>query len=237
MQLRQPKDNHAGWDWGPLTEGTLLDSEAASVLVIDDEADVRDALGRVLRSAGWRVETYASAREFLASVPFEAVGCILLDVNMPEMTGPELHDALGGLGISLPVIYLTGQCSVSDGIRAMKHGACDFLEKPVDADALLPAIDLALARSRRLRDERARLGDIEHRLAGLSRREREVLGFVVAGRLNKQIASDMGISEKTVKVHRGRVMSKMRCRSLAELVHLCDEFDFGRGDVAGGPRP
>ncbi|MET0583069.1 MAG: response regulator [Pseudoxanthomonas sp.] len=202
--------------------------EAATVFVIDDEAEVREAVSRLLRSAGLEVVAHDSAQEFLANAPYRDTGCILLDVNMPGMTGPELHDRLRDSGISLPVIYLTGQCSVSVGVRAMKKGACDFLEKPVDAETLLPAIEQALSDYRRFQLGQQKLGDIERRLATLSRREREVLGYVIAGRLNKQIAGEMEIAEKTVKVHRGRVMAKMRCRSVAELVHLCDELGHAR---------
>lgn len=213
--------------------------DAATVYVIDDEADVRDGLGRLLRSAKFKVEAQASGAAFLGNAPYPDIGCILLDVDMPDMTGPQLHARLGEAGIHLPVIFLTGKCSVSDGVRAMKQGACDFLEKPVDADTLLAAIELAVARSRQRRSDRTRKGDIERRLAALSRRERQVLDLVIAGRLNKQIASELGIAEKTVKVHRGRVMTKMRCPSLAELVHLCDEIGHvghaGPGGRSGAP--
>jgi len=205
-----------------------MDSDTATVFVIDDEAEVRDALSRLLRSAGLDVVVHDSAQAFLAGGPYGNTGCILLDVNMPDMTGPELHDLLRQSGISLPVIYLTGQCSVSVGVRAMKKGACDFLEKPIDAETLLPAIEQALSTYRKFQAEQQRLTDIDQRLSTLSKREREVLGYVVAGRLNKQIASEMDIAEKTVKVHRGRVMAKMRCRSVAELVHLCDALGFAR---------
>lgn len=219
--------------------GARMGSDAATVYVIDDEADVRDGLGRLLRSAKFQVEEQASGTAFLGNAPYTGVGCILLDVDMPDMTGPQLHARLDAAGIDLPVIYLTGKGSVSDGVRAMKQGAHDFLEKPVDADTLLAAIEQAVARSRQRRTDRARKEDIERRLAALSRRERQVLDLVIAGRLNKQIASELGIAEKTVKVHRGRVMAKMRCQSLAELVHLCDEVghDGQSGPSRQGPGP
>ena len=200
-----------------------MQSTHATVFVVDDDPDVRQALNRLLRSAGWQVETFADAQSFLGSGTGNRVGCILLDVNMPGMTGPELHAHLRAAGAGLPVIYLTGQCSVSIGVRAMKNGAVDFLEKPVDADALLPAIDLAVARLRQASDRDALLSDINSRLASLSARERDVFDLVVLGRLNKQIASELEISEKTVKVHRGRVMSKMKVRSVAQLVHLHEQ--------------
>ncbi len=203
----------------------------ATVFVIDDDADVREGLGRLLVSDGWRVVSFGSAADFLEQIPDAALGCLLLDVNMPGMTGPELHEQLIERGIVLPVIYLTGQCTVSMGVRAMKRGAVDFLEKPVDAEALLPALEQAIARHRQARASKDRQGDLGGRLARLSARERQVLEQVISGRLNKQIASELGIAEKTVKVHRGRVMAKMQVRSLAALVHLCDEM----GLAANGP--
>lgn len=200
-----------------------MPSADATVFVIDDDQDVRQALKRLVHSAGWQVETFADAQTFLDSTPASGVGCILLDVNMPGMTGPELHEHLRAIGAGLPVIYLTGQCSVSISVRAMKNGAVDFLEKPIDADALLPAIELAVARHRQASDKGAVLADINRRLASLSVRERDVFNLVVLGRLNKQIAGELAISEKTVKVHRGRVMSKMKVRSVAQLVHLYEQ--------------
>jgi FixJ family two-component response regulator len=193
------------------------------VFVVDDEAEVRDSLARLLRSAGWAVETFASAHEFLLQPLDERPGCLLLDVNMPAMTGPELHDLLHERHVDLPIVYLTGRSSVSIGVRAMKQGAFDFLEKPVDGDLLLAAIEAAVARHRVQLARNSRIGDITRRLAHLSAREREVMDHVIAGRLNKQIAADLGIAEKTVKVHRGRVMAKMRVRSVAELVRQVEE--------------
>lgn len=201
-----------------------MEKAEATVIVIDDEADVRDSLARLLRSGGWNVAAYGAAREFLDRLPAHRHGCILLDVNMPGMSGPELHEQLRLRDVRLPIVYLTGRSSVAVGVRAMKQGAVDFLEKPVDADALFQVIDDALARHRRDNAQQERLQDIRQRLSELSGREREVLEQVIRGRLNKQIAGDLGIAEKTVKVHRGRVMAKMRVRSVAELVHLCDEL-------------
>jgi FixJ family two-component response regulator len=194
---------------------------------------VRGGLSRLLLSDGWQVLPFGSALEFLEQLPEAEAGCILLDVNMPGLTGPELHEQLIERGISLPVIYLTGQCTVSMGVRAMKRGAVDFLEKPVDADALLPALEQAIARHRQARACSDRQGDLGDRLARLSARERQVLEHVISGRLNKQIAGDLGIAEKTVKVHRGRMMAKMQVRSVAALVHLCDEL----GLAAPSPTP
>lgn len=207
-----------------LASGSALVSNDATIFVIDDEPDVRDSLARLLRSEGLAVETYESATDFLARVPTGRIGCILLDVNMPGMTGPELHEVLKQRGIDTPIIYLTGRSNVSTGVRAMKQGARDFLEKPVDADALLPAIHDAVQAHRTSTGRREAIDDIRKRLASLSVREREVLDHVVRGRLNKQIAGDLGIAEKTVKVHRGRAMAKMKVRSVAELVHLYEQI-------------
>lgn len=197
------------------------DSAAATVFVVDDDLDVRQGLSRLLRSSVWDVRAFATAEEFLAGVPPDASGCILLDVAMPGMTGPQLHERLAASGVTLPVIYLTGASTVSIGVEAMKRGAIDFLEKPVDADKLLPIIERAIGRHRTARAERARIDEINRRLAQLSAREREVMRHVIRGRLNKQIAADLAIALKTVKVHRGHVMAKMKVRSVAELVRLC----------------
>ncbi len=200
-----------------------MGSSEATVFVIDDERSVRHALARLLRSAGHRVETFASAEEFLKREQYEGVGCLVLDVRMPGMTGAELFDRMSEKRLSMPVVFLTGHGDVPTSVRAMKKGAVDFLLKPADDEALLQAIRQAVARhaSEQAR-EQAKQG-IQARLQRLSPREREVLEHVIRGRLNKQIAADLGISEKTVKVHRGRVMEKMEVRSVAELVRLCDE--------------
>lgn len=196
----------------------------ATVLLIDDDADVRESVGRLLRSANWKTEFFASAQDFIDRPPFNGIGCIVLDVSMPGMTGPELHDWMREHAVSLPVIYLSGQCDIPISVKAMKRGALDVLQKPVDADALLQAVSDAVERHRQDCLRRSADDEIACRLASLSAREREVMDHVIVGRLNKQIAFDLGIAEKTVKVHRGRVMAKMRVRSVAELVHLCDQL-------------
>lgn len=201
----------------------MVQAVVETVFVVDDEADVRDSLARLLRSAGLPVEAFGSAQDLL-DIDLEArAGCLVLDVNMPGLTGPELHQQLKSRGIELPIIYLTGRSNIAIGVHAMKQGAHDFLEKPVDADELLGAIAEAMQRYREASGRRQAQGEILRRLNVLSAREREVMEHVVRGRLNKQIAADLGIAEKTVKVHRSRVMSKMGVRSVAELVHLCDE--------------
>lgn len=201
-----------------------MDQGQTTVFVIDDEPEVREGLSRLLRSAGWQAVCFASAEEFLAYDARSAVGCILLDVNMPGCTGPQLHDILRSRQLTFPVIFLTGKSTISTGVRAMKNGAFDFLEKPADEAVLLPAVEAAVARHREAcRQARAQV-DFDERIARLSGREREVLEHVMRGRLNKQIAADLDIAEKTVKVHRGRAMAKMRVRSVAELVHLYDQM-------------
>lgn len=208
------------WAWQE-----TMDTTEATVLLIDDDDDVRESVGRLLRSAGWNTELFSSAQDFLTRPPFAGTGCILLDISMPEMTGPQLHGWIRENGISLPVIYLSGHCDVPSSVLAMKHGAMDVLEKPADADVLLDAIASAVEQHRLHKLRRDAKDEIHDRLASLSTREREVMDQVILGRLNKQIAADLGITEKTVKVHRGRAMAKMKVRSVAALVHLCDQLE------------
>jgi FixJ family two-component response regulator len=206
--------------------GSGMDASKGIVYVIDDDADVRGGLTRLLRSAGWIVDAYAAGQDFLEKAACNGVGCILLDVSMPRMSGPELHDQLRARGSRLPVIYLTGHGTVSIGVNAMRQGAFDFLEKPVDADALLRIVAKAVALREQASAQESQLDDLRERLARLSPREHEVMNHVIKGRLNKQIAADLNIGVKTVKVHRGRVMAKMKVRSVAQLVHLCDTLSI-----------
>jgi len=193
-----------------------------TVFVVDDDASVRKSLARLLRSAGVNVVAYASPQDFLDGHDAEASGCLVLDYSMPGFNGLELQQALATRGSALPVIFLTGQGDIPVSVQAMKRGAVDFLTKPVDEQDLLAAVRHAFERNSTLRVERAGLAAIEHRLTTLTAREHEVLLHVVSGRLNKQIAADLGTVEKTVKVHRARVMEKLRVGSLAELVRLAE---------------
>lgn len=197
-------------------------AEGATVFLVDDDPQVQEGLSRLLRSCGWNVSTADSAEDFLRLLPEHAVGCVLLDICMPGMSGTDLHERLNASGCHLSVIYLTAHSSVPVSVRAMKHGAYDFLEKPVAEDDLLPAIEGAVAQSRARTAAASLCADVRERLGTLTPREREVMSQVVAGRMNKQIAMNLCIALRTVKVHRGRMMTKMRVRSVAELVSLCD---------------
>ncbi len=198
------------------------DGEKATIFVIDDDASVRRSLRRLLRLSGYAVEDFASASDFLRREKPTGAGCVVLDVRMPRMSGPQLFDEIARGGYSLPVIFLTAHGDVPTSVHAMKDGAVDFLLKPVDADALLHAVEDAIARQASSRAAARECAAIEARLGRLSRREREVMERVVRGEPNKRIAAELGISEKTVKVHRHRVMEKMEAGSLAELVRLAD---------------
>jgi FixJ family two-component response regulator len=197
----------------------------ATVLLVDDDAAVREAVARLLRSAGWKTEQFASAQAFLERKHFDDVGCLVLDISMPGMSGLELQAMMRVLGISMPVIFLSAVCDVPTSVGAMRDGAFDVLQKPADADTLLKDVDDAVRRHRSALARERSDAQIAGRLALLSRREREVMDRVIQGRLNKQIAAELQIAEKTVKVHRARVMAKMQTRSVAELVHALDSLD------------
>jgi len=193
------------------------------VSVVDDDPSVRRSLARLVKGAGYRVEAYASAHEFLARPPDEGPACLVLDVRMPGLTGLDLQETLAIAAHSTSIIFITGYRDVRASVKAMKAGAVDFLTKPVDDQELLGAIERAVARAGAARVEEDRVTEIRERIKTLTPREAEVFALVVTGMLNKQIAFDLGVSEKMVKVHRGRVMEKMRAGSLAELVRLADE--------------
>jgi len=194
----------------------------ATIFVVDDDASLRKSLLWLLRSAGWHAEAFASAEEFLARPPFSGTGCLILDVRMPNVTGPDLRDRLAASHSMLPIIFLTGHGDVPTGVDAIKKGAVDFLLKPVDDEVLLQAIQRAVDRHRAAQAHARELQSIHERIARLSDRERQVMEHVIAGCLNKQIADALGIAEKTVKIHRGHVMQKMEVNSVAGLVHLCE---------------
>jgi FixJ family two-component response regulator len=191
-----------------------------TVFIVDDAREVRAGLSRLLTAAGYQVRAFDSAASFLKEQDAEAPGCLLLDVCMPGFSGIELQHSLLGSRDARPIVFLSGNSDVHTSVSAMKGGAVDFLTKPVDDVQLFAAVNHALQRDAEQRLERAVVDTIQQRLDLLTPRERQVLGHVIRGRLNKQIAADLGTGEKTVKVHRARVMSKMMARSVAELVQL-----------------
>ena len=197
-------------------------SPSPTVFVVDDDPAVRKAVSRLLRSAGIAVAAFASPEEFLAQYDPATPGCLVLDIAMPGFNGLQLQTTLGEKRSILPIIFLTGHGDVSKSVQAMKHGAFDFLTKPVKDKDLLTAVRAAIERDAVVRREQAKLSEICARLDTLTPREREVLEHVVAGKLNKKIASDLGITEATVKMHRARVMMKMKVQSVAELARLME---------------
>ena len=190
------------------------------VFVVDDYAPGRRSITRLLHAAGFVVAAFASAQDFLAQYDPAASGCLVLDLAMPAISGLELQSILADKRSLLPIIFLTAHGDVPKSVQAMKHGASDFLTKPVNDEDLLAAVRAAIDKDRGLREEQAELSDIRTRLATLTPREREVLEYVIAGKLNKEIAGDLGTVEQTIKIHRAHVMQKMKVRSVAELVRL-----------------
>ena len=193
------------------------------VLVVDDDPSVRKSLSRLLASAGYAVEAFALAREFLARPPHAGPCCLVLDVRMPGLTGIQLQELLAATGRRMSIVFVSGHVDVPTSVKAMKAGAVDLLTKPVDARDLLAAIQRAVTRDVHDRATETRLAEVKRRVSLLTPREVEVFARVVTGMLNKQIGAVLGIGEKTVKVHRARVMEKMRAGSVAELVRLADE--------------
>ena len=197
-----------------------------AVFVVDDDASLRMALSRLIRSAGYRVLTFSSAGEFLESKVDDGPCCLVLDVRMPGQTGLDLQLEMKTRNLDFPIIFLTGHGDISMSVKAMKEGALNFLTKPVSDQDLLSAVQEAIETNIRVRSERSEVTDLQDRMDSLTPRELEVFDHVVAGRLNKQIAYELDISEKTVKVHRGRVMHKMQTDSLAELVRMAERLDI-----------
>jgi FixJ family two-component response regulator len=193
-----------------------------TVFVVDDDDAIRKAVSRLLRSAGIAVAAFASPREFLAQYDPTAPGCLVLDIAMPGFDGLQLQTTLGEKGNVLPIIFLTGHGDVSKSVQAMKHGAFDFLSKPVKDKDLLTVVRAAIETDAFVRQEKAKISESVACLDKLTPREREVLEHVVAGKMNKQIACDLGITEATVKMHRARVMAKMQVQSVAELARLME---------------
>ncbi|MQA90803.1 MAG: response regulator [Gemmatimonas sp.] len=191
-----------------------------TVLLVEDDASVRQALSRLISGLGYGVETCSSAEELLDSEALGTAHCVILDLQLPGVGGLELQETLLDRGTPLPIVFLSGYADIPTSVRAMKLGAVDFLEKPVDEEALFEALGRAIERSSATRAEVQITAELERRYSRLTPREREVYDGIVAGRLNKQVAMELGIAEKTVKVHRSRVMKKMGARSLAQLVQM-----------------
>lgn len=200
---------------------------AHTVFVVDDEESVRKALARLLRSAGFHTVVFGSAEEFLQARIPDTPGCLVLDLAMPGVNGLELQQALAERDTGWPIIFLTGRADVPTSVQAMKRGASDFLTKPVNDEDLLAAVRTAIDRHRTAREVRGWVDEIRRRLATLTPREREVLIHVVSGKLNKQVAAELGTVEKTIKVHRARVMEKMQAQSLADLVRMVERAGTG----------
>ncbi|MCX6923248.1 MAG: response regulator [Verrucomicrobia bacterium] len=197
------------------------------IFIVDDDASFRNAMSRLLRAGGYAVQTFGSAAEFLQSTRTDAPGCVLLDLRMPGPSGLDVQSALARSEYPLPIIFLTGHGDIPSSVQAMRAGAEDFLTKPVGKAVLFPAIERALARGTQEREQRTRRRELRARFDALTPREREVLAHVLSGQLNKQVAGDLGTSERTIKAHRANLMAKLQVQSVAELAHLAHEAGVG----------
>ena len=209
------------YDGDPMTMPQI---PAQTVFVVDDDPSVLAALARLLRQAGWNVETYESAESFLTRPDPQRSGCLVLDVSLPGLDGLELQRRQSESGQALPIVFLTGRGDIPMSVRAIKAGAVDFLTKPVQSEPLFRAVRAALEQDVAARVAQSVTSELHHRFETLTPREREVLAAIAAGRLNKQIAGDLGIVEQTVKFHRARIMERMQARTVAELMHLAAQL-------------
>jgi len=200
---------------------------------VDDDAWARDGLQDLIRSAGWRAEAFASAQEFLARPGAEAPSCLVLDLQLPGLSGLDLQKRMAEVGLEIPIVFLTGHGNIPASVQAMKAGAVEFLTKPFDEQELLRAIQEAIERDRRTRQRRADMRELQRRYASLTAREQQVMQRVVSGLLNKQIADELKITEATVKFHRGHIMHKMGADSLADLVRMAENLGI-RSDKQSG---
>jgi FixJ family two-component response regulator len=197
-----------------------------TIFIIDDDPSVSKGLTRLLNAAGMLTEAFLSAKDFLDSARIDQPGCIVLDVQMPEMTGPELQEELNKAEYCLPIIFLSAHGDVPTTAEAMKKGAVDFLTKPVDGNELIKAIHISLEKDRVSRNQKIESDILFEKLKTLTRREHEIMTYVITGMRNKQIAGDLEISEETIKIHRGRVMQKLKIVSVAELVRICEKANI-----------
>src|SRR5271157_3659567 len=205
---------------------SMLKSRAseAVIAVVDDDLSAREGLSSLIRSAGLQVEVFASAQEFLARPGAEAPSCLVLDLQLPGLSGLDLQKQMAGVGLEIPIVFLTGHGNIPASVQAMKAGAVEFLTKPFDEQELLQAIQEAIERDRRTRQQHEEMRELRDRYESLTARERQVMQQVVSGLLNKQIAAELNITEFTVKIHRGHVMRKMRADSVADLVRTAENL-------------
>jgi len=203
--------------------GQLREPEAV-IAIVDDDPSVRRGLQRLIRSAGWKAETFASAQEFLARSRAESPNCVLLDLQLPGLSGLDIQKRMAEVGLEIPIVFLTGHGNIPASVQAMKAGAVQFLTKPADEQELLQAIEEAVERDRRMRQQHVELSELRGRYESLTPREQEVMQQVISGMLNKQIAAELNITEDTVKFHRGHIMRKMRADSFADLVRMAENL-------------
>jgi FixJ family two-component response regulator len=194
------------------------------IAIVDDDPSAREGLGSLIRSAGWKAETFASAQDFLGRPGAEAPSCLVLDLQLPGLSGLDLQKRMAEVGLEIPIVFLTGHGNIPASVQAMKAGAVEFLTKPFEEQELFQAIQEAIERDRHTRQQHAELRELRDRYESLTARERQVMQQVVSGLLNKQIAGELNITEFTVKIHRGRVMRKMRADSLPDLVRMAESL-------------